>query len=152
MTKRTMAWSLALALLLPSAARGQQNPALIGEGAQVYANNCGRCHNARSSTERGDAQWTIIVQHMRARASLTGAQARAVLAYLQATNLPEGAAPGGGDSATGPAQASAPHPEVVIPPALQDMLLEPPLQALLALRLSDPGRTRTQPLHTPPGR
>lgn len=154
MTTRTMAWSLALSLLLPAAARGQQNPALIGEGAQVYANNCGRCHNARSSTERNDAGWAIIVQHMRARANLTGAQARAVLTYLQATNLPEGPAPGAddGDMAAGSRQARAPQPPVVIPPALQDMLLlERPLQEILAAGLSGSGRTRTPPPDTPAG-
>lgn len=76
--------------LLPSVAQAQQDPQLIGEGARVYAANCGRCHNARSSTERNDAEWALIVAHMRARANFTRAEARAVLAYLQATNLPEG--------------------------------------------------------------
>lgn len=91
MIERAMASTLALCILLPAAAVGQQDPALVGEGAQVWAANCTRCHNARSSTERTDAQWAAIVGHMRVRANMTQAQARAVLAYLQATNFPEGA-------------------------------------------------------------
>lgn len=67
-----------------------QDPALVGQGAGVWANNCVRCHNARPSTERTDAQWAVIVSHMRARANLTRVQARTVTAFLQATNLPEG--------------------------------------------------------------
>jgi mono/diheme cytochrome c family protein len=82
---------LAMVALLagPATVQAQVNPVLIGEGAQVWANNCGRCHNIRPPTERTDAQWTIILMHMRARANLTRHQAEAVLAYLQATNTAE---------------------------------------------------------------
>ena len=92
MTKKTTIWALGLMLLLPMAAEGQQDPEKVGEGAQVYAANCTRCHNARSGTERTDAEWVPIVAHMRARGNLTKGQAEAVLAFLQATNLPEGGA------------------------------------------------------------
>lgn len=85
---------IAVALLLPAGLDAQQNPQLIGEGARVYASNCARCHNARSSTERTDAQWAMVVSHMRARANFTKAEAAAVLAYLQATNMPEGGGAG----------------------------------------------------------
>lgn len=118
MIKRMMTWTLALGMLLPAAAQAQQDPQLVGQGAQVYSNNCGRCHNARSSAERTDADWIPIVMHMRARANLTREEARAVLAYLQATNMPEGTAAG----ADAQEQASAPKQNVVMPPALQDLL------------------------------
>lgn len=58
----------------------------VAAGAKVYAENCGRCHNPRSSTERTDREWTVIINHMRVRAGLTGGQARQVLAFLQETN------------------------------------------------------------------
>lgn len=58
----------------------------MAEGARVFANNCGRCHNLRASTERVDAQWDIIVAHMRARANLTRSEAEAVKIFLQMTN------------------------------------------------------------------
>lgn len=59
---------------------------LMAEGAQVFSNNCGRCHNLRASTERSDVQWDIIVAHMRARANLTRSEAEAVKIFLQMTN------------------------------------------------------------------
>ena len=85
---KTILWAFGL-LALPGLVQAQ-DPALVGQGAEVWSNNCVRCHNARPSTERTDAQWTVIVNHMRARANLTRAQARMVTAFLQATNLPEG--------------------------------------------------------------
>jgi len=84
-----MILALAVFLAAPAAARAQVDPLLIGEGAQVWANTCGRCHNIRPPTERTDAQWATILMHMRARANLTRHQADAVLAYLQATNTAE---------------------------------------------------------------
>lgn len=79
-------------LALPDALTAQQDAALIGKGAQLYAQTCSRCHNPRGATERTDAEWGLIVLHMRARAVMSRSQAEAVLAFLQATNLPEGVA------------------------------------------------------------
>lgn len=87
MTKTTLGLGLLALLALPSAALGQISPD-AAEGAEVWASNCVRCHNARPSSERTDLQWTVIVSHMRARANLTRTQARTVTAFLQATNLP----------------------------------------------------------------
>lgn len=86
---RTGIWTggLLAALLLgagPSWLRAAQSE--VAAGAKVYAENCGRCHNPRSSTERTDREWTVIINHMRVRAGLTGEQARQVLAFLQETN------------------------------------------------------------------
>ena len=92
MIKRAMGLTvLAMAtfIAVPGTARAQMNPALIGEGALVWGNNCGRCHNIRPATERTDQEWATILMHMRARANLTRHQADAVLSYLQATNTPE---------------------------------------------------------------
>ncbi|NIP80580.1 MAG: cytochrome c, partial [Gemmatimonadetes bacterium] len=70
--------ALALALALAPATLGAQDAAATADGARVWANNCTRCHNARPSQERTDAQWQTIVLHMRARANLTRADARLV--------------------------------------------------------------------------
>ncbi len=82
-------WPGALLLMaltwMPVVAGAQQGSA-VAEGAKVYANTCGSCHNARSPLERTDRQWVTIINHMRIRGNLTGGQARAVLAFLQATN------------------------------------------------------------------
>lgn len=61
----------------------------IAEGAKLWATNCTRCHNGRTSMERNDQDWTTIVLHMRARANLTRHEATAISVYLRATNAPE---------------------------------------------------------------
>lgn len=92
MTRMTTIFATLTMLALPGILQAQ-DPHLVARGAGVWANNCVRCHNARPSTERTDAQWVVIVSHMRARANLTREEATMVAAYLQATNLPEGVAP-----------------------------------------------------------
>lgn len=64
----------------------QQSQEQVSEGAAVYGRMCGRCHNPRSPLEHTDAEWITIANHMRVRANLTGAEIRAVLAFVQATN------------------------------------------------------------------
>ena len=39
-------------------------------GAELWAQNCQRCHNFRDPTSLSDAQWEIVVMHMRIRANL----------------------------------------------------------------------------------
>lgn len=78
------------------------DPALMAEGAKVYADQCGRCHNMRSSVERSDAEWRVIVSHMRVRGNMTKSEAEAVQAFLQGTN-------------TDGSVASPPPPEVMEP-------------------------------------
>lgn len=67
-----------------------QDPNIVAEGARLWANNCVRCHNARSPLERNDREWLTIMNHMRARANLTKTEAAAITAYLQMVNLQEG--------------------------------------------------------------
>lgn len=52
-------------------------------GAELYAINCNRCHPERSPVERRATEWKTILTHMRVRANLPAAQARAILQYLQ---------------------------------------------------------------------
>lgn len=102
MTTRILTTLGAAALLAwPGSAAGQ-DVTMAAQGAKVWAQNCVRCHNVRPSDERTDAEWRIIVNHMRARANLTKTQARVVTAFMQQTNTPV-AAP-----APDPAPATAP--------------------------------------------
>ncbi|HEY2588677.1 MAG TPA: hypothetical protein VGI81_23245 [Tepidisphaeraceae bacterium] len=55
-------------------------------GAELWAENCNRCHNARPPQSFSDTQWQVIVHHMRERANLTGGEARAITAFLQSAN------------------------------------------------------------------
>ncbi len=54
------------------------------DAAQVWAENCGRCHNLRPPHEFDYDQWQVIVEHMRLRATLTADECRTILAFLKA--------------------------------------------------------------------
>jgi mono/diheme cytochrome c family protein len=88
MTK-TLLTVIAVTALTAPAAIEAQDPLAMARGAQVYAAYCASCHNARASSERTDLEWVAISLHMRARANFSKSQTSAVLAFLQATNLPE---------------------------------------------------------------
>jgi hypothetical protein len=55
-------------------------------GAQLWADNCSRCHNARPPQSYSDAQWEAVVMHMRLRADLTGPEQRKITEFLQASH------------------------------------------------------------------
>ncbi len=55
-------------------------------GAQLWGENCGRCHNIRTPSSYSDGQWEIVVAHMRTRANLTSDEADKILEFLQAAN------------------------------------------------------------------
>ena len=57
-------------------------PALSG-GAELWARNCGHCHNIRSPSSYSDSQWDVVMMHMRVRANLTGDEHRKILAFLK---------------------------------------------------------------------
>lgn len=57
-------------------------------GSDLWAQNCGRCHNYRGPQEFNDYQWAIIVSHMRIIGGIPAAQARAITKFLQETNNP----------------------------------------------------------------
>lgn len=52
-------------------------------GEELWSNNCMRCHNIRPPTTHSDAQWEVIVHHMRLRANITGQEQRAILEFLK---------------------------------------------------------------------
>lgn len=55
-------------------------------GAQLWAENCNRCHNFRSPGTYSDAQWDVAVHHMRLIGNLTADDSRAILSFLKAGN------------------------------------------------------------------
>ena len=55
-------------------------------GAQLWAENCSRCHNVRSPKRFSDSQWQVITHHMRLRANLTGQETRAITEFLQSSD------------------------------------------------------------------
>ncbi|MEN8184401.1 MAG: c-type cytochrome [Myxococcota bacterium] len=80
--------ALAVLLLLAPAGWAEGPRPEIARGAKLYSDNCGRCHNPRSPRELDDRQWPIVIQHMRIIGGIPGGQARAIAAFLKASNNP----------------------------------------------------------------
>jgi hypothetical protein len=66
-----------------SAASSDSYMGLTGE--ELWSNNCLRCHNIRPGTMYGNAQWDVIVHHMRLRANITGQEQRAIVEFLKSS-------------------------------------------------------------------
>jgi hypothetical protein len=54
-------------------------------GEELWSNNCLRCHNIRPPTMYSNAQWDVIVHHMRVRANITGQEQRAIVEFLKSS-------------------------------------------------------------------
>ena len=63
---------------------GTAPPATEKSGAQLWAENCIRCHNIRSPSNYSPAQWEVATMHMRVRANLTPEEHKKILAFLKA--------------------------------------------------------------------
>lgn len=55
-------------------------------GEELWSNNCLRCHNIRPPTTYSNAQWDVIVHHMRLRANITGTEQRAIVEFLKSSH------------------------------------------------------------------
>ena len=53
-------------------------------GAQLWAENCTRCHYIRPADAYSSVQWELLLHHMRSRANLTGREEREILKFLKA--------------------------------------------------------------------
>ena len=66
-----------------STAAASSNSYMGLTGEELWSNNCMRCHNIRPPTMYSDAQWDVILHHMRLRANITGQEQRAIVAFLK---------------------------------------------------------------------
>lgn len=55
-------------------------------GAQLWAENCNRCHNAPDPHTFSDDQWDAAVEHMHQKAILTDTEAKKILAFMKSAN------------------------------------------------------------------
>lgn len=55
-------------------------------GAQLWGENCLRCHNSPSPETFSDTQWDVIVLHMQVRANLTSDEAMKIVEFLKTAN------------------------------------------------------------------
>jgi cytochrome c5 len=101
MTLRFVPCALALAAALvvsgcagdrpPVGAGASTQPALKSSvaqasGAQLWSDNCMRCHNLRGPETYSSTQWELAVHHMRLRANLTGEETDKITAFLKSAN------------------------------------------------------------------
>jgi len=61
-------------------------PARSRGRAQMWTENCIRCHNARSPGYYSDREWQVAMHHMRVRCSITPREYEAILGFLQSAN------------------------------------------------------------------
>jgi hypothetical protein len=52
-------------------------------GAQLWGENCNRCHNAPSMDQYSKDQWSVIGAHMRVRANVTNDEIKKIVSFLQ---------------------------------------------------------------------
>ncbi len=55
-------------------------------GAQLWGENCVRCHNVPSPNIYSDKQWELVTSHMRLRANLTKVESDKITEFLQTAN------------------------------------------------------------------
>ncbi len=89
MTNQPRIFVLMATLLLAGGAVAQTDKSSHTQernGAQLWSQNCGACHNLRSPAGYSDAQWDVAVQHMRLRANLTAKDTKAIVEFLKSAN------------------------------------------------------------------
>ncbi|MEO6883466.1 MAG: cytochrome c [Bacteroidia bacterium] len=55
-------------------------------GAQLWGENCSRCHNAPDPHTFSDDQWDAACEHMRQKALLTDQEISKIRAFLKSAN------------------------------------------------------------------
>lgn len=55
-------------------------------GAQLWAENCNRCHNAPGPGEFNNDNWEVVGMHMQVRANLTKTDIDKLIDFLKAAN------------------------------------------------------------------
>lgn len=52
-------------------------------GAQLWGENCNRCHSAPSQDQYAKDQWSIIGTHMKLKAGITNDEMNKIVAFLK---------------------------------------------------------------------
>jgi len=89
MTKKGFAAALLFLILLITSTylSSCASPAIKQKvGAQLWGENCVRCHNAPTPNAFDDKEWKAIGLHMKIRANLTKDELDKILEFLQMAN------------------------------------------------------------------
>lgn len=69
-----------------SSSTAPKSAATVRNGPQLWARNCGHCHNIRSPDSYSDGQWDVAMLHMRMRANLTAEEHKQILVFLKSAH------------------------------------------------------------------
>ena len=77
-----------LSVIMGAVMNGCKTPEAIKlkSGAQLWGENCNRCHNAPDPTTYSDDQWDITTEHMRQKALLTDVEITKIREFLKSAN------------------------------------------------------------------
>lgn len=80
--------SLAILIYLASFVSGCKTSQMVTmkSGAQLWGENCIRCHNVPSPSLYSDQQWETVTTHMRLRGNLTVEESKKITEFLQLAN------------------------------------------------------------------
>jgi len=73
-------------MLMFSSCSSSSEMSAAKSGAQLWGENCLRCHNTPSPETFSDVQWDVAVMHMRIRANLTEDEAVKIVEFLKRAN------------------------------------------------------------------
>ena len=85
---KTILAALAVTVSLTAMMNGCAVPESIAakSGAQLWGENCNRCHNAPDPHTFSDDQWDAAVEHMHQKAILTDTETKKVVEFLKSAN------------------------------------------------------------------
>ncbi|MGP8215991.1 MAG: cytochrome c [Bacteroidia bacterium] len=86
--RKTLIAALFIAIASTAIINGCKVPEEIAakSGAQLWGENCNRCHNAPDPHTFSDDQWDAAVEHMHQKAILTDTEAKKIVAFLKSAN------------------------------------------------------------------
>ena len=85
---KTILAALAVGITITAMINGCAAPEAIAakSGAQLWAENCNRCHNAPDPHTFSDDQWDAAAEHMRQKALLTDTEITKIRDFLKSAN------------------------------------------------------------------
>ncbi len=81
-------YALVIVIISIATINGCKVPEAIANksGAQLWGENCNRCHNAPDPKTYSDDQWDAATEHMRQKAILTDTEINKVRIFLKSAN------------------------------------------------------------------
>ena len=78
--------SVVVMAIYSSSCTTQRKVAEQKSGAELWGENCVRCHNIPTPVNFSDAEWETIGLHMKERANMTHEQIQKIVEFLKSSN------------------------------------------------------------------